>query len=842
MMVFFTGCSDDATSYTSCTTDAECKTGEACVGGKCQPAGGCSTDADCAMGEECAPEGYCREKEEVTCSVDTECQQDELCLDGTCQIPPSCTEDADCPTGTLCEDDRCARPCTTDQDCGGYGYVCQNGHCFQRCLSDANCQETNTICENNMCVPAECIEDADCTGQQVHCEDGRCAAYTTCTTDADCAPNYECLNNICEELPTCAIDADCAQDCQTAACICKDGHCHEAATCATEAECSAEEDCVGGICVPHLCRGPDDCQAGEICVAGACVQGGNPAQVYEVIILTPGGPIRSGQQIQLEALALKQNGDEVPGIGFDWNSAATNNVRVDAGGVASGESVAGDAAITATAQGTNPSVVSLPVIFTNVLDPTSNTVRVTVVNSFNRMPVAGAIVVLDDGTTRETGTTNASGSVELADPGNLADVHVFSDDHDYVSVLGTISKDLLVPLPDRSKLTKAGGFSGQMTFVGDGEVSIGLAGTSIAGQLIDMNFGRLLGQVFNVTISIGGSSTEMPLPAQMVANASVQGMSIPIKDTYYVVGQRGLRVAWAMGGFIDMSVLMGLLQGGNINDVLIELLPYFSLFKHGLMPIFDVFPQDLVVDANDLDGDQDTTEMRPDWGGALPDLDLEPSHSQDIYLNVTPPNTPTHGGQPITTVVYVSGAMSSLGFTPLGLTSDQAVNSVADPMTMKMAPAYGGLEVGEYAVMVMAVPPALNNQMPADVAMVLYVDKNLPASVSFDHGFLAFPEDAVFTTANRELTASAVAGATLYRSTIQTDEGRWIVYLSGSGMLAYTLPAVPGGMDNLGAGDAITLDPIALSEGLTFEDLVTFNGDDLDRINNLSTAFTHHQL
>ena len=153
-------------------------------------------------------------------------------------------------------------------------------------------------------------------------------------------------------------------------------------------------------------------------------------------------------------------------------------MSVDAAGVATGESVAGPADITATAQGTAPPVDSLPVTFTNVLDPTVNTVRVTVVNAFDRSAVAGATVVLDDGTNQETGTTDASGAVELADPGVLADIHVFSADHDYVSVLGTISKDLLIPVPDRSNLAKAGGFSGQMTFVGDGAVSIGLAAGS----------------------------------------------------------------------------------------------------------------------------------------------------------------------------------------------------------------------------------------------------------------------------------------------------------------------------------------------------------------------------
>jgi hypothetical protein len=132
--------------------------------------------------------------------------------------------------------------------------------------------------------------------------------------------------------------------------------------------------------------------------------------------------------------------------------------------------------------------------------------------------------------------------------------------------------------------------------------------------------------------------------------------------------------------------------------------------------------------------------------------------------------------------------------------------------------------------------------MPTDVATVLYVDRNLPANISFDHDFLAFPEDAVFTAATRELTATAVPGATLYRSTIQASAGRWIVYLSGTGTLTYTLPAVPGGMDDLGTGNVVTFDPIALSGGLTFEDLVTFNGEDIVQLNNLMIACTRYQL
>jgi hypothetical protein len=38
------------------------------------------------------------------------------------------------------------------------------------------------------------------------------------------------------------------------------------------------------------------------------------------------------------------------------------------------------------------------------------------------------------------------------------------------------------------------------------------------------------------------------------------------------------------------------------------------------------------------------------------------------------------------------------------------------------------------------------------------------------------------------------------------------------------------------------MDPIALEQGTGFEDLITFNGDDLDQMNRLATAFTRHEL
>jgi len=82
----------------------------------------------------------------------------------------------------------------------------------------------------------------------------------------------------------------------------------------------------------------------------------------------------------------------------------------------------------------------------------------------------------------------------------------------------------------------------------------------------------------------------------------------------------------------------------------------------------------------------------------------------------------------------------------------------------------------------------------------------------------------------------------LLRNTVQGSMGKWEIYLSNADVLSYTLPEIPAGMDDLAGGDVATLDPIALESGTTFEDLITFNGDDLDQINRLATAFTRYEL
>ncbi len=818
----------------ACTTDADCAEDQKCVDHLCIDCN-CQTDADCPQDEFCYQECVCREREVVPCDSDEDCAEGELCIDSACVPAPLCDRDADCPSGLVCEGGVCVRPCESDEDCGMF-HLCVDGHCLQQCLSDAFCLEPGTICENNLCVPAECTQDSDCaggTGEYIRCRNGRCESYTPCETDEDCGdPNFVCVDNACEELPTCSFDSNCGPE-ET----CIDGHCRPAPACQTDADCAEDRDCIGGLCLPHACRGPEDCQGSQVCVAGECIDPGEPDAVYSVLILTPGGPIRSGQQIRLTAIALNQAGDEIPGIAFDWESSQPARAAVSADGVLTGGDEAGSTQVTAEARGSGRR--SRPVAFVNMLNPGAESLRVVVVWATGRAPVDGATVILEWDAGSLSLVTGPDGTVVFPAPAGAASVHVFSPDHDYLSVINTASRDLLIPLDERSDGTKAGGFVGTMTASGQGLLSLGLAGLSIGGDLVDLDFGKLLGQTFNVTVDLMGYSLTLPLPAQMTLGASYQDIPIAIKDTYNVLGQRGLRTAWALGGRLDISVLPDLISGGSITDVLSLLLPMFSLLNHGLLSTYDVFPLPLVPDADDVDGDGDAAELRPDWDN-FRDVDLSPTQPQSLSVQVSPPALPSGSG--IQNAVYLAGGLSVLGLTPLGLTGESAGDGGLPALVMKMAPAYGGLEVQGYAVLVIGYPSAAGPLMPSNLAGVIHTSQTLPRNVTFESGFLPFPQDAYYDASSRTLAAGAVPGATLLRSTLQGGPGRWKVYLPATDLVTFTLPPPPDGFVDLASGATVTLDPLALADGTLFDDLITFNGDDLDRLNQLAVAFSRYQL
>ncbi|MBW1872297.1 MAG: hypothetical protein JRJ19_09540, partial [Deltaproteobacteria bacterium] len=183
------------------------------------------------------------------------------------------------------------------------------------------------------------------------------------------------------------------------------------------------------------------------------------------------------------------------------------------------------------------------------------------------------------------------------------------------------------------------------------------------------------------------------------------------------------------------------------------------------------------------------------------------------------------------------------GLTPLGLTSAEAGGGgEIAPMTMRLAPAYGGLQVGKYAMVILAYPSGSETNLPTDVGMLIYTADSLPNDLVFESNFLSFPTDASYSVLNRTMIASGITGSTMFRSTILSDLGKWEIYLANAATIEFVLPDPPVDMDDLADGEIQTLDPIALGDGMTFDELVTFNGDDLDQINILMTASSRHEL
>jgi hypothetical protein len=845
-------CGDDGVCG-HCRADGDCPAGQTCQEGLCQsPA--CRVDDDCPPGELCLEDACqacdCRQDEDCgfflvcracacelptrPCETAADCLPFELCLEGECTLPSTCQTDQDCPDGTVCNGLFCEAGCQADADCGTLR-ACVGGRCLMRCLSDQTCFQPGTICQDFVCVPAECLGDQDCAGPLTRCLGGRCTPYTPCQSDPDCLePGFVCRAGICEELPRCSLDATCGSGA-----ICEQGHCVPVAACLTEADCGPAEDCVGGLCRPHVCRGPEDCPPPTVCSGGACLEPANPASVYQVVVLTPGGPIRPGQRIRLVALALNQAGDALSGVRFAWTSSDPPRAAVEDQELVGGAE-AGATLVIAEALGSGRR--SRPTTFTNLLDPIEDSLRVVVVSALDRRPLSGATVRLSAGGLEEQLVTDATGqAIFPAPPGGAVEVHVFSAAYDWVSILGTTSRDLLVPLAPRVAPELAGGFSGQMAFSGTGPLSLGIAGLSLTGDLHEIDLAGLLGPTHLVEVNLLGQVFRLPLPAHMSMGLEFQGVPITIKESYHVTGPAGLVHAWGLGGKVELGLLTELLGGiDSLEELVLALFPAFSALRHGVRPAFEVFPLPQVPDANDLDGDGDTAELRPDWAN-LPDLDLAPGQPQSLALEVDVPPLPSLDGQPMTTAVVVAGGLSSLGLTPLGLTALSLPAGGSAGRVMRLSPAHGGLEVGAYGVVVLGLPPGGGLGVPEDSAALLAVRADLPARLDFAPGFLPFPSGA-WDAPGRELIAAGAPGAGLHRLELASAAGRWLVYLPAADTLAARLPWPPEGLTDRVAGARARLTALGLVDDLGFEELVGFDGQDLDRLGELTRATTRRGL
>ncbi len=280
---------------TTCGSGTTCSNGQL-SGQSCDGFGNCVTKS----GQSCAPYASCTGNMCATsCTTDANCTTGNFCLAGKCteklNLGLSCAAAAQCKSNFCVDDVCCNTPCSgLCQACtrdlqGGVG---DDGYCGNAAaddIPDAECAAD---------LPSSCGHDGYCTAG------GQCGLYSY---GVECAPS-ECVSNqvirhICNGFGSCKVDP-LIDDCTPFACT--DGACPT--SCTADAECVPSAHCVEqpissgnggaggaggsagaggaggagggggstatGTCVPKnqigtSCTAPNDCLSG-FCAGGRC--------------------------------------------------------------------------------------------------------------------------------------------------------------------------------------------------------------------------------------------------------------------------------------------------------------------------------------------------------------------------------------------------------------------------------------------------------------------------------------------------------------------------------------------------------------------------------------------
>jgi hypothetical protein len=568
--------------------------------------------------------------------------------------------------------------------------------------------------------------------------------------------------------------------------------------------------------------------------------------------LTSDQKITQGERVRLEALAVDDDNNAVPAT-FEWNSSNPSVAEI---GASSEFAIAGSSSGTAriTARTTGGVSCNGDATLTRLESVGPNDIRVVVTDARSRTPVSNAdVVVRTSGGQRARTTTNGSGVATLPDPGQGQSytVSVFQQSYNYLTVRGVDSRDIRLPLVAREGNGPVAGFKGQFDtsrIHTSGDVTLGLAGSSITGGLLELGLDQLLGAPFQRQVQTPVGNRQIALASGLVTYGRVAGFDLNIKKDYYTTAPGGTQLGWGLVGQVSGLRLFQIIRGGG--NTLAKLLPLFNRFDHGLQPVPNLRERPRIPDSNDIDGDGDTSERVPDYSN-FDTVSLKPSVRQNLVTEVSISNFPTLRTGDTDFAMLVGGnVLQSTGFVPLGIsaTTDQNDDGFPDARRLSMAPPHGPLTGGRYAVMAIAFntdnfDPGGGFALPDDMSVALWSSQTLDQSI----GLGTFPNQTQgqIDSANRRVSLNADAGP-IYRVRFVGSTRSWEVWSMGPkgsmGQYQHTveIPSVSNRLDLFANANKVLVDSIQAS--VTVDDLIKATGIGLRDLGLVATAFNRTKI
>jgi hypothetical protein len=299
----------------SCTSDANCASGNYCAAGACvvkKANGATCTGANQCQSSFCV-DGYCCDGacgascdacnlsgNQGTCTVMSAGANGSpsctpyVCNGSSATCPGSCTSDAGCGSGSYCSGGACVAKqgngtaCSSSTAClSGF---CVDGYCCNAACS-ASCDRCNVAGNIGTCVVSPDGDPGSPSCTPYLCDGISTSCPATCASSADCSGGNFCSGNQCTGQKANGGTCTTGSDCQSGLCI--DGYCCNS-TCSSSCDACNLSGSLGTCtvmpsgstgspsCAPYVCNGTSascpgsctsnaQCTSGTYCSGGACV-------------------------------------------------------------------------------------------------------------------------------------------------------------------------------------------------------------------------------------------------------------------------------------------------------------------------------------------------------------------------------------------------------------------------------------------------------------------------------------------------------------------------------------------------------------------------------------------